>query len=214
MDTKLEVAGCSVSTLLHVPDNCDLLLVMGHGAGAGMTHSWMDAMCASLAKEQIGTLRYNFPYMEQKRGMPDKKPVLIETVRAAVQLARAQGLPIIAGGKSMGGRMTSLAQSEKPLEGVLGLVFFGFPLHPAGKPSAERAEHLKDVSIPTLFLQGTRDPLADLDLLKAVLPAKSTIHVVNTADHSFNVLKSEGKSKADVLAELAKCVRLWGNTLL
>jgi len=162
----------------------------------------------------VGTLRYQFPYMEQRRRVPDPPRVLTATVRSAVRTAREAfpDLPILAGGKSLGGRMTSTAAAEEPLDGVHGLVFFGFPLHPPGKPGTKRADHLARVSVPMLFLQGTRDAFADLGLLRPVvekLGAKATLHVVDGADHSFHVLKRAGRTDADVSRELVQVVGAW-----
>ena len=197
-----------VSALLLRPAEARFLLVFGHGAGAGMRHRFMEAMSAALAGVGIATFRYQFPYMEAGSGRPDPRPVLLATVRAAIAAghAAAPDLPLLAGGKSMGGRMTSLAAAEAPLAGVRGLVFFGFPLHPAGKPSTERGDHLAGVGVPMLFLQGARDQLADLGLLRPIcaqLGARATLHVLPTADHSFHVLKRSGRTDADVVSELA-----------
>ena len=194
----------TVSALLCCPDDARWLLVFAHGAGAGMRHRFMQDMSACLAAAGIATLRFQFPYMEVGGRRPDARPVLLATVRAAEDAARAAApeLPLLAGGKSMGGRMTSLAAAEAPLPGVRGLVFFGFPLHPAGRPATERAAHLQRVHLPMLFLQGERDKLADLDLLRpscAGLGARASLHVVPTADHGFRVLRSSGRSDADVL---------------
>ena len=197
-----------------LPDDAEKFLVFAHGAGAGMTHRWMEAMAQELAGRRIGTLRYQFPYMEQGSRRPDPKPLLFATVRAAVRTAGklSEGLPLYAGGKSMGGRMTSMAAAESPLPDVRGIVFFGFPLHPPGAPSTTRAEHLSAVSVPMLFLQGTRDTLADLDLLKPVcrnLGTKSTLEIVEGADHSFHVLKKSGMNDAAVMATIGSTVRAW-----
>lgn len=202
-----------VSALLLRPAEMRSLLVLGHGAGAGMRHWFMEAASEALAARGIATLRYQFPYMEQGRRMPDRAPRLVATVRAAVRLGveRAEGVPILAGGKSMGGRMTSLAVAEG-LSGPAGLVFFGFPLHPAGKPGVERAEHLEQVDLPMLFLQGDRDRLADLTLLRPVigrLGTCATLHVAEGADHSFAVLKRSGRTGEEVLDELADAVGIW-----
>ena len=203
-----------VSGLYLRPDNADVLFVFGHGAGAGMGHPFMESMSHKLAKRGIATLRYQFPYMEQGGKRPDAKPVLLATVRSAVEAARAldNTLPMLAGGKSMGGRMTSMSAAEKPLLGVEGIIFLGFPLHPPGPPSSERAHHLKAVDVPLLFLQGTRDKLADLKLLEPVvgkLGALATIHIVAGADHSFHVLRSLGKSDDEVLDSLSDIIRRW-----
>jgi len=192
--------GREVSALLWRPAKARRLLVLAHGAGAGMTHSFMEKMADQLAGVGVATLRYQFPYMEQRRRVPDAPAVLTATVVAAVHAAAeaAPGLPLLAGGKSMGGRMTSQAAAEHPLDGVRGLVFFGFPLHPPNRPGTKRAEHLAKVTVPMLFLQGTRDALADLKLLRPVcakLGARAKLHVIESADHSFHVLKSFGKER-------------------
>ena len=191
---------------------------MGHGAGAGMTHPFMEDMAERLARRGVATLRYQFPYMEQGKRPPNPAPVLKATVRSAVAAAAefGGGLPLLAGGKSMGGRMTSLAASEEALPGVLGLVFFGFPLHAAGKPGAERSKHLADVKAPMLFLQGTRDRLADLELLRPVcrgLGRRCTLEVLDQADHSFRVPKRSGIDQEDVLDRLADTVLAWQEEL-
>lgn len=203
-----------VSALLLLPKSASSLLVLGHGAGAGMNHASMTAIAEELAGTGIGTLRYQFPYMEEHRGVPDPQRMLTATVAAAVHVAAkcAPKLPLFAGGKSMGGRMTSLAAAEQPLKNVKGLVFFGFPLHPPKRPSDKRGEHLKLVKVPMLFLQGTRDDLADLTLLRPVceaLGSLATLHIVEGADHSFHVLKRSGRTDAQVLAELAQTVKAW-----
>jgi hypothetical protein len=203
-----------VSALLLRPPDAHRLLVLGHGAGAGMRHAFMEAVAAALAARGIATFRYQFPYAERGDSRPDFQPVLLATVRAAVAAAAsaAPGLPLLAGGKSMGGRMTSLAAAAAPLPDVTGLVFFGFPLHPAGDPGTARAEHLPRVTVPMLFLQGTRDKLADLGLLRPVvagLGARATMRVVDGADHSFAVLKRSGRTHEDVLDELAETTAAW-----
>jgi hypothetical protein len=207
-----------VSALLMRPTAARWLLVFGHGAGAGMRHRFMEAMSVRLAAEGVATFRYQFPYMEAGSRRPDPRVTLLATVRAAVDAAHgaAPDLPLLAGGKSMGGRMTSLAAAEAALPGVRGLVFFGFPLHPAGQPSTERADHLARVDLPMLFLQGERDQLARLDLLRPVcagLGARATLHAIPTADHGFRVLKSFGRSDAEVQGELARTVAAWVATL-
>ena len=179
-----------------------------------MRHTFMEALAEELARAGVATLRYLFPYMEERRKVPDKPAVLTATVVAAVRAAAgvAPDLPLLAGGKSMGGRMTSQAAAEHPLEGVRGLVFFGFPLHPPKQPATKRAEHLARVTVPMLFLQGTRDELADLKLLKPIckkLGERATLHVIETADHSFHVLKKSGRCDADVLRELAETTAKW-----
>jgi predicted alpha/beta-hydrolase family hydrolase len=207
-----------VSALLERPGDARWLLVLGHGAGAGMRHRFMEAISAALASHAIATFRYQFPYMEKRSGRPDPQPGLLATVRSAVAAAHsaAPDLPLLAGGKSMGGRMTSLASADEPLPNVRGLVFFGFPLHPAGKPGIERAQHLERVALPMLFLQGRRDKLAGLGLLAPVLERigpRATLHVVEEGDHSFAVPKRSGRSEADVLDDLVRTVASWAEEL-
>jgi uncharacterized protein len=207
-------ADCQVAALLLRPAGARCLYVFAHGAGAGMQHRFMEAASARLAGHGIATLRYQFPYMEAGSRRPDSRATLLATVRAAVRLASAAApdLPLLAGGKSMGGRMTSQAAAEAPLSGVRGLVFFGFPLHPAGRPSTERADHLGNVRLPMLFLQGERDKLAEIDLLRPVcagLGECATLRVVPEADHSFHVPKRSGRSDDEVLEELAGIVAQW-----
>lgn len=200
-----------VGAILVRPPEARALYLFGHGAGAGMEHAFMEAAAAGLAARGIATLRYNFPYMEAGRGPPNPQPILLKTVRSAVRAAReaVPDLPLFAGGKSMGGRMTSLAAAAEPLAGVLGLVFFGFPLHPAKKPATARGDHLAEVGLPMLFLQGTRDDLAGLDLLEPILGSVSprpTLHVEEGADHGFHVLKRSGRTDEEVLASMcARC---------
>jgi uncharacterized protein len=213
----VEHAG-EVSAVLLRPARARMLLVLAHGAGAGMRHPFLEALARELAEAGVATLRYQFSYMEQRRKVPDKPPVLTATVRAAVSAAAeyAGDLPLLAGGKSMGGRMTSLAASQEPLENVRGLAFVGFPLHPPNRPGTERGEHLKRVSVPMLFLQGTRDQFAGLDLLRPVcdgLGAAAQLHVIEGADHSFHVLKSSGTTDASVMKELAETIALWAERL-
>jgi predicted alpha/beta-hydrolase family hydrolase len=203
-----------VSALLLAPSDARAALVLAHGAGAGMNHRFMAALADGLAERRIATLRYQFPYMERGGKRPDPPRIAHAAVRAAVAEAGRQlsGLPLWAGGKSFGGRMTSQAQAGAPLPGVRGLVFVGFPLHPPGQPSDERAQHLGDVAVPLLFLQGTRDELADLDLIRAVagrLGARATLHVLEHADHSFHVLARSGRKDAEVLAELLDTTAAW-----
>ena len=203
-----------VSALLVRPRAARALFVFAHGAGADMRHRFMDAVASRLAAAGVASLRYNFPYMEAGRGGPNPAPVLVGTVRSAVgEAARlAPGLPIFAGGKSMGGRMTSIAASAEPLPGVVGLAFFGFPLHAAGKVSADRGAHLVDVGLPMLFLQGTRDKLATMDLLRPLLASVQpppVLHVVEDADHGFHVPKRSGRSDSDVLDELCVTFAAW-----
>ena len=207
-----------VDALLLRPSDPRWLLVLAHGAGAGMHHAFMQSLASALADEGVATFRYQFPYMEQRRKRPDPPAVLTETVRAAVVAAceAAPGLPLFAGGKSLGGRMTSLAVSEDPelAAGIRGLVFFGFPLHAAGRPDTKRAEHLTRVQVPMLFLQGTRDALADLTLLHPLcdtLQPLAVLHVVDGADHSFHMLRRSGKTDAEVLRGLARAMALWAD---
>src|SRR5690348_6754319 len=195
----------AVSALFKLPRDATSCFVLAHGAGAGMEHPSMTAVAAELAARSIATLRFQFPYMEQRSRRPDTPPVCHATVRAAVaEAARlAPGLALIAGGRSFGGRMTSQAQAIEPLPGVKGLAFIGFPLHPAGKPSIERADHLRDVKIPMLFLQGTRDELAKLELLQPLidrLGAPATLKLLQDADHSFHVPARTRRKDAEVRA--------------
>jgi len=203
-----------VSGLWLTPARPIAALALAHGAGAGMRHVFMQALSEALAEAGIATLRYQFPYMEAGRRFPDRPPRLIATVAAAVATMRGLigDLPLLAGGKSMGGRMSSQAAAAGSLDGVRGLVFFGFPLHPPKKPGTERAEHLGSVEVPMLFLQGTRDALAGLDLLEPVcteLGPLASLHIVDGADHGFAVLKRSGRTPDDVLAELAGSTRNW-----
>lgn len=207
-----------VSALLLAPKNARRLLVFGHGAGAGMRHSFMQAMTERLAARGLATFRYQFPYLEKGGRRPDPPGVLAATVREAfaAAAAAAPGLPLLAGGKSMGGRLTSVAAARGELPGLRGLVFFGFPLHPAGRPSTDRAAHLPDVPAPMLFLQGTRDSLADLGLLRPIcekLGARANLQVIDGADHGFHVLKSSGRTDAEVLDELAEVAVAWADSL-
>ncbi len=208
----------TVSAILTQPDNARACYVLAHGAGADMRHSFMDKVAAGLADRGIATLRYNFPYMENKQRRPDQPAVAHAAVRAAVgEAARlCPGQKLVAGGKSFGGRMTSQAQSKAPLPGVKGLAFLGFPLHADGKPSTERAEHLAGIAIPMLFLQGTRDKLADLGTLKPVIEAlgpKATLHEVAGGDHSFAVLKKFGRTNEEALAEVLDTLTAWIDAL-
>jgi predicted alpha/beta-hydrolase family hydrolase len=203
-----------VSGLLMRPSDAQVCLVLAHGAGAGMRHRFMDAVSKKLAELGVATLRYQFPYMEKRVKRPDSTPVLTDTVRAAIAAAKkhAGDLRLFAGGKSMGGRMTSLAAAKEPLDGVRGLVFFGFPLHAAGTPGVERSNHLADVRTPMLFLQGSRDSLADLKLLKPLckrLGTKAELFVIEGGDHSFHVPKSSGRSDEDVLDAVVKKAADW-----
>lgn len=196
-----------ISGLLVAPKDARACYVMAHGAGAGMAHPFMAAVAAGLAERGIATLRYQFPYMEAGGKRPDPPPVAHAAVRAAVTEARKRfpKLPLFAGGKSFGGRMTSQAQAKAPLDGVHGLIFFGFPLHAAGKPSRERAAHLSDVTVPMLFLQGTRDALAELGELQPVcraLGARATLTLFADADHSFHVPARTRRKDAEVMSEM------------
>jgi predicted alpha/beta-hydrolase family hydrolase len=206
--------GQEVSGLLLLPSSARACLVFAHGAGAGMTHLFMSALADDLAVRGIATLRYQFPYMERGSKRPDSPQVAHETVRAAIAKATClvPGLPLFAGGKSFGGRMTSQTQASSPCPLIRGLVLFGFPLHPHGKPVDERGAHLFEVHIPMLFLQGTRDELAKLDLLQPIvkrLGARATLEVVDEADHAFHVPARTGRKDADVRVELADAVARW-----
>jgi uncharacterized protein len=208
-----------VSGLLQTPADARACYVLAHGAGAGMNHPFMAAISAELDARSIATLRYQFPYMERGNKRPDPPPVAHATVRAAVAAASATlpGLPLFAGGKSFGGRMTSQAQAKAALPGVLGLAFLGFPLHPAGKPSRERAAHLFDVQIPMLFLQGTRDTLAalaELEPVCAALGKRATLRLFADADHSFHVPAKSGRTDAQVRGELCDALTAWIDELL
>jgi predicted alpha/beta-hydrolase family hydrolase len=219
LDSRFAVGSVGdVSAILVRPPDARWLLVLGHGAGAGMRHPFMTALARELAAEKIATFRYQFPYMENGRKAPDRPPTLTATVAAAVKAAHATApeLPLLAGGKSMGGRMTSTAASENLIPDVRGLVFFGFPLHPPKQPATKRGDHLAKVTQPMLFLQGTRDDLADLLLLKPIckkLGKIATLHIIEGADHSFHVLKSAGKTDAEILSELARTTAEWAGTL-
>src|SRR5881628_3212154 len=211
--------GASVSGLLMRPAGARWLYVLAHGAGAGMRLPFLETFARALAERDVATLRYQFPYMERRASRPDPPAVAAATVRAAAaEAARlAPELPVVAGGKSFGGRMTSTAQAEQPLPGVRGLVFLGFPLHPPGRPGDARAEHLTRVQIPMLFLQGTRDDFADLKLLRPVvqrLGERATLHLVDGGDHSFKVLKSAGRTADQVMTELAATIGGWATSLL
>jgi hypothetical protein len=207
-----------VSAAITRPDNARWLVVLAHGAGAGMTHPFMESLAERLAAHGVASFRYQFPYVERGSKRPDPPPLLEATVRSAVEAAAgvAGDLPLLAGGKSLGGRMTSRAAAREPLEGVRGLVFFGFPLHAIGKPGSERADHLDDVDVPMLFLQGSRDRLADLTLLHPVverLGSGAAIHVVDAADHSFHVPARSGRGDAEVIDELAAETARWAAKL-
>ena len=200
--------------LLVAPPNATALLVLAHGAGAGMRHPFLEKISALLGERGVATYRYEFLYMEKRSGRPDSPVVAEARVRdAVIDAARvAPGLPVFAGGKSFGGRMTSQAQAHEPLPGVRGLAFLGFPLHPPGRPDTSRAEHLSDVQVPMLFLQGTRDEFAGLDLLRPIvkkLGKSATLHLVEGGDHSFKVLKRTGRTEGDVMSELADTFTAW-----
>lgn len=210
-ELRVDVPGVDggVSALLCRPQDARWLYVFAHGAGAGMSHAFMESATRALAERGVATLRYQFAYMERGSRRPDGRALLFATVRAAVEGARnaAPDLPLLAGGKSMGGRMTSLAASEAPLPGVRGIAFVGFPLHPAGRPSTERADHLFSLTTPMLFMQGTRDKLAELELLEPIcakLGDAARLSIVEGADHGFHVLKRSGRTDDDVLDELAR----------
>ena len=203
-----------VSGLLLAPERARACYVLAHGAGAGMAHPFMAAVAEGLAQRAIASLRYQFPYMEQRSKRPDRPELAQATVRAAAAqaLRLAPGLPLIAGGKSFGGRMTSQAQAAAALPGVRGLAFLGFPLHPAKRPSIERAGHLSGVQLPMLFLQGERDALADLDLIRSVttgLGARATLRVLGDADHSFHVPARSGRNDSDVRSEMLDALVAW-----
>jgi hypothetical protein len=211
-------ADTRVSGLLQMPPGASVCFVFAHGAGAGMTHPFMAAVATGHAERGIATLRYQFPYMETRAKRPDPPKIAHAAVRAAVAEARRQfpELPLIAGGKSFGGRMTSQAQAAQPLEGVAGLAFFGFPLHPAKKPSRERAAHLSDVTIPMLFLQGMRDALADLSEIEPVCEAlgrRATLKLFADADHSFHVPARTGRKDAEVLSDVLDAFAEWAGRI-
>ena len=201
-------------TLLDAPKDPVACYVLAHGAGAGMKHPFMAAVAKGLAQRRIATLRYQFPYMDKGKRSPDTPKVAHATVREAVAEAakRMPGVPLVAGGKSFGGRMTSQAQAIEPLAGVVGLAFLGFPLHAPGKPSDERAAHLSDVKVPMLFLQGTRDDFAQLDLLQPLvkrLGKRATLRLFEDADHSFHVPARTGRKDDEVMVELLDALAAW-----
>ena len=203
-----------VSALLVKPPSARALLALAHGAGAGMRHRFMEEVAAQLAAREIATLRYQFPYMEKRTKRPDAEPTLTDTVRAALAAAKRQAgdLPLFAGGKSMGGRMTSLAAAKAPLDGVHGLIYFGFPLHAMGKPDAARGAHLSDINVPMLFLQGSRDGLADLKLLTPLckqLGQAVELFVIDGGDHSFHMLKSARRSDQEALNAVVEKAAAW-----
>lgn len=211
---RITVGDDSVSGLLLRPSHAKALYLFAHGAGAGMTHRAMESNARGLAERGIATLRYQFPYMEKGSRRPDPPRIAQAAVRAAADeaLRLVPGLPLYAGGRSFGGRMTSQAQAEQPLPGVRGLAFLGFPLHPAGKPGIERAEHLSRVQIPMLFVSGDRDALAELELLKPVVASlgeRATLRLVAHADHSFKVAARSGRTSAEVEAEALDALAEW-----
>jgi predicted alpha/beta-hydrolase family hydrolase len=214
-ELTIEVGSTTVvSGLLTRPARPRACFVFAHGAGAGMTHAFMEGVATGLGARGIASLRFQFPYMEKGSKRPDPPAVAQAAVRAAVAEAARQcpDLPLIAGGKSFGARMTTQAQAKAPLAGVRGLAFLGFPLHPAGQPSRDRAEHLADVRIPMLFIQGTRDKLATLDLLEPVvanLAELATLHLVREADHSFHVPARSGRNDRAVLEEILDALAAW-----
>ena len=218
-ELKLDIeAADTVSALLRLPANARACYVLAHGAGADMRHAFIEKAAVGLGERGIATFRFNFPYMEKKQGRPDQPAVAHAAIRAAVaEAARlCPGLKLVAGGKSFGGRMTSQAQSKAPLPDVKGLAFVGFPLHAAKKPSSERAEHLASIAIPMLFLQGTRDGLADLGYLKPVvekLGPKATLHEVEGGDHSFAILKKSGRTNEEALTEVLDTLAAWTDQL-
>lgn len=204
----------AVSALWERPPGATAVLVLAHGAGAGMRHAFIEALAAALLERGIACLRYQFPYMEAGRRGPDRPPTLVATVAAAVDMAAglASDLPLFAGGKSLGGRMTSLAAAQGEISAAQGLVYVGFPLHAPGKPSSDRATHLSQIDRPMLFLQGTRDKLAEMDLIEPLcrsLGERATLHVVDGADHSFHVLKRSGRTDEQILQELAEVAAAW-----
>lgn len=220
MQLAISVAsGVDVSALAVAPADAQACLVLAHGAGAGMTHPFMNAVAEGLAERRIATLRYQFPYMEKGLKRVDSPALAHATVRAAVRCASQHfdGVRLFAGGKSFGGRMSSQAQAAQALPRVCGLVFVGFPLHPAGKPSTRRGDHLADVQVPMLFLQGTRDALADLGRVREVLVplgTRATLQVAEGADHAFHVLARSGRTDADVREQLCDAVAAWMRPLI
>ena len=220
--TPLRIAlpsGKSISALLRAPSSSNACFVLAHGAGAGMNHPFMSDLAKALGMRGIATLRFQFPYMEEGSRRPDAPAVAHEAIRAGCKEAatRLPGVPLFAGGKSFGARMTSQAQARDTLGDVRGLVFVGFPLHPSGKPSTTRAEHLSQVTIPMLFLQGTRDAFADLSLIRDCtdsLGGRATLRIIEGVDHAFHVLVRSGRTDAEVIDELADVTRSWIDKVL
>ena len=216
-ELRFEAGADRLDALLLRPERARLLYVLAHGAGAGMRHVFLQRIAEALAELAVATFRFQFPYTQAGRRRPDDAAVLRGAVRAAVNAAHdaAPDLPMIAGGKSMGGRMTTQAQAEAPLPRVRGIALLGFPLHPARRPATSRAEHLAQVDVPQLYLQGTRDELARLSLLRPILSTlpRAELRVIEGADHSFHVLRRSGRSDAEVIAELAAAVAEWGARL-
>jgi predicted alpha/beta-hydrolase family hydrolase len=215
---KASESSGDVSAILMRPEHSRWLLLLAHGAGAGIKHPFMEQLALSLAEHKIATLRYMFPYMEQGKRAPNPPPILLKTVRSAVNTAStiAPDLDLLAGGKSLGGRMTSTAAARETLPGVQGIVFFGFPLHAPGKPGRERGDHLFEVKVPMLFLQGSRDKLADLHLLEplcADIGKNAHLYILADADHSFKVPKRTGKTDHEIFVELAQTVRSWSDMI-
>ena len=203
-----------VSAILLAPDQTLAGYVLAHGAGAGMTHPFLTAVAEGLAERGVATLRYQFPYMEKGSRHPDRPALAWATVRAAVKAATTllPGIPLVAGGKSFGGRMTSQVQADSPLPGIRGLVFLGFPLHPSGRPSDIRAEHLTTIRVPMLFMQGSRDSLADITLMSAVigrLEGRATLEVIEAADHSFHLSARSGRTDREALKRILDTVAAW-----
>jgi predicted alpha/beta-hydrolase family hydrolase len=214
VDTQIRVSG-----LMLQPARAKACLVLAHGAGAGMDHPFMADLAGDLAAIGIATLRFQFPYMEKKSKRPDSLPLCHATIRAAVAMAHelTPSLPLLAGGKSFGGRMTSQAQAEVPLPHVCGIVFFGFPLHPSKRPSIDRAAHLFQVKIPMLFLQGTRDELAELPLITPLterLGKHTTLILLRNADHSFHVPIRSGRTDAQVRSEMLEAFSIWTDSVI
>jgi uncharacterized protein len=219
-ELKIEVVRAgAVSALLLSPERPRACFIFAHGAGAGMAHSFMESFAKGLCERNIASLRYQFPYMEKGSKRPDPPAIAQATVRAAVAQAerRFPALTLIAGGKSFGGRMTSQAQAASSLPGIRGLAFVGFPLHPAGKPGTDRADHLAKIDTPMLFLQGTRDALAEVGLIEPVvtrLGPRATLHLVEGADHSFHVLARSGRKDLDVMGEICDAFADWTSAIL